>query len=89
MVGNVHVMRMLLSAGADVEARDGQGATALHSAARKGRAGAFKLLLAAGANPAALDGDGLTPAQLVVHHLEALALLTAGGELVGHCRLLY
>ena len=75
--------RALLNAGADREARDGEGRTALHRARSEGAAAA---LLEAGANPNAQANDGGT----VVHHIAREvhnaymiigALATAGADL--------
>ena len=46
--------------GAEPNARDGTGKTALHWAASKGREDICDLLLAKGANPAAVDDEGIT-----------------------------
>lgn len=54
-------VRRLLQAGADVNAAQADGATALHWAAYHGDAGLAKLLLQAGANPAAANREGSTP----------------------------
>ena len=60
--GHDEIVRTLLKAGARVDARDERnGQTALHWAARGGRAGAIELLIAAGADLLAEDSDGLTP----------------------------
>jgi len=60
------VLRVLLDAGADISAKnkdsDGiDGWTALHQAARAGRAGHVKILLARGANISVRTTDGSTP----------------------------
>ena len=57
----VAVVEALLAAGADVEARDGSGRTALHHAAEWGEVVVAELLLAAGADHEALDEHGRTP----------------------------
>lgn len=44
-----------------VEATDASGGTALHLAARAGRAGCAAVLLRAGAHPDAADADGWSP----------------------------
>jgi ankyrin repeat protein len=49
---------MLLDAGADADARQGQGWTALHAAARNGDLASVEALLAAGADPTATNDDG-------------------------------
>jgi ankyrin repeat protein len=51
----------LLGSGADVNAVDGQGCTALHWAADRGRLGMIRLLLRCGADVGVTDADGQTP----------------------------
>ena len=52
----------LLGAGADVNARDDNGRTALHAAASQGYTDVVKFLVEQGADVGAKDGDGNTPA---------------------------
>ena len=54
-------LRRLLLRGAEVEAPDARGRTALHAAAEEGRERALVLLLAHGADPTRRDPRGLTP----------------------------
>lgn len=61
---HVGVARLLVAAGADVNATQPHGYTPLHAAAQNGNAELTELLLAAGANPAARTDDGQTPADL-------------------------
>jgi ankyrin repeat protein len=66
MIGRPEVVRALLSAGADVHARDGTSdMTALHAAARSGCTEAVRLLLGAGADVDAGSGSG-TPLVLAM-----------------------
>ena len=67
MVGDPHsgstplhheAVELLVVAGADVEARDDDGRTPLHTASR---AEEIAVLVTAGANLEARDNDGLTP----------------------------
>jgi ankyrin repeat protein len=51
----------LVGAGADIEARDGRGATALHAATRRSHGGVVVALLDAGAAIDARDSAGDTP----------------------------
>jgi ankyrin repeat protein len=60
---NVVVARVLLSAGADSEARDIKGETPLRRALNCRQPGMIELLLAHGANPDAPDKRGVTPRQ--------------------------
>lgn len=53
--------KQLLAAGAEIEARDEKGRTALHYAVECNSIDGTRLLLSSGANPAAEDREGLTP----------------------------
>src|SRR6516164_4319881 len=61
---NVVVASVLLSAGADIEARDIKGETPLRRALNCRQGGMIRLLLEHGANPDALDKRGVTPRQV-------------------------
>ena len=73
-----------LQAGADPNAREGDGQTSLHLAARSGTGEAVTALLEAGADPNARDENGNTPLHLAAlfERAEAVtALLDAGADL--------
>lgn len=55
------IVRVLLKSGANVNATDGNGSTALHWAAWTGNYPIVKMLLANGANPSPIDYAGRTP----------------------------
>jgi len=57
-------VKLLLEAGADVNAAGEYGETPLHCAASTGDLEMVKLLLEGGAKPEALDSEGKTPADL-------------------------
>lgn len=79
----IHLVR---EAGADLEARDGTNATALHWAAAKGTKIAVKKLIELGANPLARDASGDTPLCAALRELNwdvARSMLNMGGVDVG------
>lgn len=59
--GHEQVLQLLLSLGANANAKTSTGLTALHYAASKGRAPIAQRLLQAGANPKAADNHKATP----------------------------
>jgi ankyrin repeat protein len=71
-------MRLLLDSGADVNARQQSGYTALHTAAQLGDADLLELLLGRGADPRAKSDDGKTPSDLAASqgHSEIVKRLT-------------
>jgi ankyrin repeat protein len=73
----VELSRVVLEQGADPNARQQAGYTALHEAANKGNLALIELLLAHGADPLATNDDQLTPADLAraKGHTAALELL--------------
>lgn len=76
--------RMLLSAGADVDALDARCRTPLALAAATGSMEAVEMLLKAGANPRAVDIDGNTPAHFAFAYANAAigaVLAEAGGDI--------
>lgn len=64
----VQTIRLLLDAGAHVQARDKNGATPLHRAVRTRCAAAVECLLVAGADPAAKNKPGSTAFHLAVQN---------------------
>jgi ankyrin repeat protein len=61
---SIETCRLLLAAGAEVDARQHGGFTPLHEAAQSGDAGMVELFLSAGADPTALASDGRSPAEI-------------------------
>ena len=59
---HVEVCRLLIAAGADVDAKQRHGFTPLHAAAQHGDVELVELLLSAGADPSITKDDGGTPA---------------------------
>jgi ankyrin repeat protein len=66
--GKVEIVRELLARGADVNARQDLGFTALHGAAVEGGEETIRLLLDHGADPDAKNAAGKTPADLAREH---------------------
>jgi ankyrin repeat protein len=64
--GRVECARLLIAAGADVNARQGGGFVPLHSAAQSGNEELSRLLLDAGADPSAQTDDGRTAADFAL-----------------------
>jgi ankyrin repeat protein len=62
--GDTNVAAVLLSHGADVNARDGEGKTPLHFASQQGQLQAVEWLLKNGADVNAKDNKGVTPLSL-------------------------
>ena len=59
---HIEICRLLIAAGADVNAKQRNGFTPLHAAAQHGDVELMELLLSAGADPAITRDDGGTPA---------------------------
>ena len=81
--GDAAAARALLAAGADVDARQGDGATALHWAAHRGDLALADMLLAAGADVNAANALDATPLWLASRNGDArlvARLLAAGAD---------
>jgi cytohesin len=75
----VDVVRLLLGAGANPDARREDGGTVLHECARKGLQDQARLLLEAGADANAADGGGFRPLGVMAMDDDFLELLLAHG----------
>ena len=62
--GHIPVLEYLLESGANLDAVNLEGDTALHEAARSGKDGACQVLIKRGANTSALNNNGETPADV-------------------------
>lgn len=71
---------LLVHAGADPNARDVYGWTALHLAAGRGNKRVAEALMQAGADPSLRDDEGKTPADLAANALVRKAIMN------GSCR---
>jgi uncharacterized protein len=81
--GNKAEVERLLKSGADVNAQQADGATALQWAAYRGDAAVAELLLKAGAKPSLANHNGATPLWLAATHGDAAviqALLKGGAD---------
>ena len=58
------IVHLLLDRGADIEAAQGGGVRAIHSAAHRDDVAMVRLLVDRGADPSAATDDGRTPADL-------------------------
>lgn len=74
------IVKAVLQAGADANARQERGYTALHEAAIHNDVEMTKVLLAAGADPELRSDDGLTPGDVAKQkgHAEVAAILASG-----------
>jgi hypothetical protein len=92
---NVEKFRLLVEAGADVEARRNDGVTGLHLACAGGEARAAEEWIRAGANVHARTPEGATPLMLAAGWCEIVRMLLAAGAEVnavdqdGHTALVY
>jgi uncharacterized protein len=81
--GNIEVARALLKQRVDVNAPQGDGATALHWAVQRDDLNTVEFLLRAGARPTAADDTGVTPLYLACINRNAVMvekLLAAGAN---------
>ncbi len=77
---NIDVAGLLVAAGADVNARDGEGASALYLAAVEGHDEVVRLLLDHGADVNQPDTTGLTPLHAAADGARLLEVVAEGEE---------
>lgn len=77
---NIEVAQHLVDAGADVNARDGEGASALYLAAVEGHDAVVRLLLDHGADVNLPDASGLTPLHAAADGARLLEVVAEGEE---------
>lgn len=83
MFGQAHIVQMLLDAGAEVDAADSDGTTALMAAAQYGQSEIVTILINAGADIDAVDNTGGTPLMYAATYDEPKVieiLLAAGAQ---------
>ena len=78
--GSVEIARLLIDAGADVNARRPDGGTALHTAAHEGNSELVELLLARGADASLLMQGRDTPSDVAARHGHADVAERLGGS---------
>ena len=83
--GNIEAVKKHLASGADLNTKDSEGGTSLHSAAMTGSNEIVGLLIAAGADVNAKDAYGRTPLDwaIVDNHTEIADLLRKHGGKTG------
>jgi ankyrin repeat protein len=84
VIKNIEMLKLLLEAGADTEAKDDMGSTDLMTAVSLERNTCIEVLLAAGADTEAKDDNGYTPlirAALGGHDTYIKLLLQAGADI--------
>ena len=80
LYGQTEVVQLLIENGVDVNIKNGDGATPLHSAAFLGRVDVAKLLLENGADLKARNDDGATPVDVLFVNWETTTFI---GSLIG------
>jgi ankyrin repeat protein len=87
--GEVDIMRLLLDAGADIDALDGNGESAFHAVVCKNHVAALKLLYERGARVSVVSCNGESLLKVVSHYGDdrmSVFLLDAGAPLDGLTR---
>jgi len=82
-LGNIEAVNQYLAAGADVNAKDSAGETALHGAVFRGSKEVAELLISNGADVNAKTKRGETPLDQAKRHPETAALLRKHGGKTG------
>ena len=82
-LGNIEAVNQHLAAGADVNAKDSAGGTALHGAVFRGSKEVAELLISNGADVNAKTKRGETPLDQAKRHPETAALLRKHGGKTG------
>jgi len=73
------IIRALIYTGAEVDAQDNDGDTALHNACQGRNEDIIRFLLACGANPNVYNRHGITPIEMRIKKLNIACLLVAAG----------
>ena len=82
--GQISIIEFLISKGARLDTKDGQGCTALHRAAKKGHTSTVQVLMRAGADIYAMDKKGKMPLHLAARNKHLSSVKAVVDEEIRH-----